>query len=83
VKVLTVWTMADQTGQLSVRDWSGGGSYNDADFKDKVVRLRRVRVASMSNGSNKHGEFLPGRNGTMVGVTPAVGLEKWWLGEAV
>ena len=78
-----MWTMADPTGQLSVRDWSGGGSYNDADFKDKVVRLRRVRVASVSNGSNKYGEFLPGRNGTLIAVTPAVGLLKWWHGEAV
>ena len=53
----------------------------DSDFVDRTVRLRRVRVANMNNSSTKNGEFLPGRNGTMVALAPHAVMQKWWMGQ--
>jgi hypothetical protein len=75
-----VWTLVDPHGQLVMRDWSGG-AYMDSDFVDRTVRLRRVRVANMNNSSTKNGEFLPGRNGTIVALAPHAVMQKWWMGQ--
>jgi hypothetical protein len=79
MKMLAVWTMVDQHGEVEIRDWSGA-TYQDSDYTDQTVRLRRIRVASVINSNTKVAEFLPGMNGTKFMVTPRHEMMKWWLG---
>ena len=78
--MVTVWTMVDAQGEVLVKDWSGS-TFSDADFVDKAVRLRRVRVTTSSNGASKSAEFLPGLNGSLIAVVKHPGLQSWWLGQ--
>ena len=78
--MVTVWTMVDAQGEVLVKDWSGS-TFIVADFLDKAVRLRRVRVTTSSNGASKGAEFLPGLNGSLIAVVKHPGLQSWWLGE--
>jgi hypothetical protein len=80
MKTVTTWTMVDEHGEIEIRDWSGA-TYSDADYVDKSIRIRRVRVYSVLNSPMKVAEFLPGRNGTKVLQAPRISLMKWWLGE--
>ncbi len=80
IKVLAVWNMVDEHGEADLRDWSGA-SYNDIDYVDKTVRIRRVRVTTAGNSPVKVGEFLPGTNGTKFMVAPRHAMMKWWLGD--
>jgi hypothetical protein len=79
VKIVAVWTMADEHGEVEVRDWSGA-TYQDSDYVDKTIRLRRVRVSSAPN-SVKMAEFMPGKNGTKCMVAPHNAMMRWWLGD--
>jgi hypothetical protein len=72
--------MVDEHGEIELRDWSGA-NYQDSDYVDKTVRIKRVRVSSIINSSSKVAEFLPGRNGSKIMVAPCVALMKWWLGD--
>ncbi len=72
--------MVDQFGEVDIRDWSGA-TYQDSDYVDKSVRMRRLRVSTASNSPNKTAEFLPGTNGTKFIVAPRADLMKWWLGD--
>lgn len=79
MKMVAVWSMADEYGEIEVRDWSGA-AYRDCDYVDKTVRLRRVRLSS--NGSSvKMAEFMPGANGTKCMVAPLHSMMRWWLGD--
>jgi hypothetical protein len=80
MKTVAVWTMVDEHGEIEIRDWSGA-IYQDSDYADKSVRIRRVRVSSITNSASKVAEFLPGRNGTKFMIAPRVTLMKWWLGD--
>ena len=80
IKTLAVWNMCDEFGEFTIRDWSGA-SYQDNDYTDKTVRIRRVRVYSVMNSPMKVAEFLPGRNGTKVIIAPRCAMMKWWLGD--
>ena len=80
IKTVAMWTMVDEHGEIELRDWSGA-NYQDSDYVDKSVRIKRVRVSSIANNSSKVAEFLPGRNGTKFIVAPRVSLMKWWLGD--
>lgn len=73
--------MVDQHGEVDIRDWSGA-TYQDSDFVDKTVRLRRLRVCSAGSSPNKIAEFMPGTNGTKFMVAPRADMMKWWLGDA-
>ncbi len=72
--------MVDEHGEANIRDWSGA-TYNDIDYIDKTVRLRRVRVVNAGNSSTKVAEFMPGINGTKIMVAPRHAMMKWWLGD--
>ena len=81
-KIVTLWSLVDDTGTLTVRDWSGG-AYSDQDYVDKVVCLKRVRMSAYASvhGSNaKSAEFLPGNHGTLVTVAHNDNLWTWWHG---
>lgn len=80
MKTVTTWTMVDEHGEMELRDWSGA-VYQDADYVDKTIRIRRVRVHSAVNSPMKFAEFLPGRNGTKVIIAPRCAMLKWWLGD--
>ncbi len=80
IKTLAVWNMVDEYGEADIRDWSGA-TYNDSDYIDKTVGLRRVRVTSAGNSTTKVAEFLPGINGTKFMVAPRHAMMKWWLGD--
>ena len=80
MKTVAIWTMVDEHGEIELRDWSGA-SYQDSDYVDKSVRIKRVRVSSTGNSASKVAEFLPGRNGTKFMVAPRLSLMKWWLGD--
>ena len=47
--------MVDEHGEIEIRDWSGA-TYNDADYVDKSIRIRRVRVYSVMNSPMKVAE---------------------------
>ena len=80
IKLMAVWTMADQHGEVEIRDWSGA-TYQDSDYTDQTVRLRRIRVASVINSTTKVAEFMPGMNGTKFMVAPRHEMMRWWLGD--
>jgi hypothetical protein len=80
MKIVAIWTMCDEHGEIEIRDWSGA-TYQDSDYTDKSVRIKRVRVSSIANSPIKSAEFLPGRNGTKFMIAPRVALMKWWLGD--
>jgi hypothetical protein len=56
MKIVAVWTMCDEHGEIEIRDWSGA-TYQDSDYTDKSVRIKRVRVSSTTNSSIKSAEF--------------------------
>ena len=80
MKTVTIWTMVDEHGEIEVRDWSGA-LYQDSDYVDKSVRIKRVRVSCVNNSATKVAELLPGRNGSKFMVAPRLSLMKWWLGD--
>ncbi len=80
IKTVAVWNMVDKHGEVDVRDWSGA-EYQDIDYVDKTVRLRRLRVTSAGNSNVKVAEFIPGANGTKFSVVPQVEMMRWWLGD--
>lgn len=80
MKTVTTWNMVDEHGEIELRDWSGA-TYQDADYVDKSIRVRRVRVYSVMNSPLKIAEFIPGRNGTKVIIAPRCEMMKWWLGD--
>jgi len=80
IKSVAVWNMVDKHGEMDVRDWSGA-TYQDSDFVDKTVRMRRVRVTSVGNSNVKVAEFMPGANGTKFMVAPHADMMKWWMGK--
>jgi hypothetical protein len=80
MKTVTTWSMVDEQGEIELRDWSGA-TYQDADYVDKSIRIRRVRVYSVVNSPLKIAEFMPGRNGTKVIIAPRCAMMKWWLGD--
>ena len=80
IKTVAVWTMVDEHGQVEIRDWSGA-TYQDIDYVDKTVRIRRVRITSTPNTNHKIAEFLPGCNGTKYMVAPRLQMMRWWLGD--
>ena len=80
MKTVTIWTMVDEHGEIEVRDWSGA-LYQDSDYVDKSVRIKRVRVSCINNSATKVAELLPGRNGSKIMVAPRLSLMKWWLGD--
>jgi hypothetical protein len=80
MKMVAIWTMSDEQGEVEVRDWSGA-TYSDSDYVDKTVRLRRLRVTSASTTGVKIAEFMPGCNGTKVMAAPRHAMMRWWLGD--